>query len=139
MHPMFHFLAVLAFKKLLTIKYHLTQFFLRNFFQFQLSASTKAGKRGSEIIATHLKEEHGDRAVKLVVSLTPCVRKVMFVLPSGKEVLEIVLSGRNLPDMIHECFVSSFVQELEEVVQCCVSQEIFPAKAESVLVTRNSS
>ena len=97
------------------------------------NASTKAGKRGSEIIATHLKEEHGDRAVELVVLLTPCVRKVMFVLPSGKEVLEIVLSGRNLPDMIHERFVSSFVQELEEVVQCCVSQEIFPAKAESVL------
>lgn len=97
------------------------------------NASKKAGKRGNEIIATHLKEEHGDRAVELVILLTPCVRKVMFVLPSGKEVLEIVLSGHNLPDMIHERFISSFVQELEEVVQCCMSHEIFPAKTENVL------
>ena len=40
------------------------------------NASTKAGKRRSGIIATHLKEKHGDRAVELVVLLTPCVRNL---------------------------------------------------------------
>lgn len=97
------------------------------------NASRKSGRKESDPYARHFRESHEDKAVELVILLRPCLRKVKFILPSGEEAHEIKLSGDFMPDMAYERFMPSLLEELEEIVQCCSSHELFPAKTETVI------
>ena len=83
--------------------------------------------------SAHLNEVHDGKALELIIFLQPCLKRIEFMLPSGREKFEIEMYGNYMPDTVYEEFVSSLIQELEEIVQCSVPQESCPLKSEKVV------
>ncbi len=96
-------------------------------------ASKKAGKGESDSIMRHIKESHEDKAIELVILLQPCIRKLTFHLPiSGGESTDIQLRGDYSPDTDYATAVAVYVEGLEEVVQCVMTQDLTPTKTEII-------
>lgn len=124
------FLSCSCFKKAIKNKLSFQPIVPSKFFTIE-NASRKAGRKGSDANTTaHLKEEHADKAVELVILLFPCVKTVRFILPSGEDTQEIHLRGKHMPDSSYD---QSMPPDLEEVVQCSAAQDYFPSRTESVL------
>ena len=82
--------------------------------------------------AVHLNEKHNGDATELVIILQPTLRRVTFVLPGTSQKYEIELSTEDLPEELNFESVFGNVDEVEDLVNCCRSQELFPLKCESV-------
>lgn len=124
------FLSCSCFEKAVIDKISFEPIIPVKFFTVQ-NASKKAGRKGSDASVTaHLRGEHSDEGVELVVLLFPSVKTVRFILPSGNELQQIRLSGKHLPDFSHE---QSLLPDLEVTVQCSPALDSFPSRTESVL------
>ena len=136
------FFSCPCFKKALKDKLSFQPIVPYNFFTVK-SASKRAGKKGTDpSTVAHMREEHADTAIELVILLYPSLSVLMFTLPSSEEMQEIHLfSGILKPDTSYERFMQGFVEELEEVVPCFSAEDFFPSKAEIVVsaISRSSA